>query len=146
MTGKTNDQNHQARILIVDDHPGNRLVASTLVEECGCGFALAQNGQEAVELVKTSDDFDAILMDVQMPIMDGLEATMRIREHEKKAGKARVPIIALTAHPFPSDQQSCLAAGMDDYLYKPLDPDKLKNLITRVILRGGGGTISVANR
>lgn len=146
MTGTSNGQDHHARILIVDDHPGNRLVASTLVEECGCEFAMAQNGQEAVELIKTSDNFDAVLMDVQMPIMDGLEATMRIREHEKKMGKMRVPIIALTAHPFPSDQQSCLAAGMDDYLYKPLDPDKLKNLITRVILKGGNGTISAAAR
>jgi CheY-like chemotaxis protein len=81
-------------------------------------------------LIKTDRAISTlILMDVQMPMMDGLEATMRIREHEKKMGKMRVPIIALTAHPFPSDQQSCLAAGMDDYLYKPLDPDKLKNLI-----------------
>ncbi len=142
----SNEQNHQARILIVDDHPGNRLVATTLVEECGCEFAVAQNGQEAIDLFKKTEHFDAILMDVQMPVMDGLEATMRIREHEKKMGKMRVPIIALTAHPFPSDQQSCLAAGMDDYLYKPLDPDKLKNLINRVIIKGGSGTFSTVTR
>ena len=122
-------------ILIVDDHAPNLLVATTLIEECGCDFTVAHNGQQAVDIYKNPGTFDAILMDVQMPIMDGLEATLRIREHEKKLGQKRVPIIALTAHPFPSDQESCLAAGMDVYLYKPLDPDKLKNLIKRVTLR-----------
>ncbi len=131
-TTHTPDKPH---VLIVDDHQPNLLVATTLVEECGCAFTVAHNGQQALDIYKMPGTFDAILMDVQMPIMDGLEATLRIREHEKKLGQKRVPIIALTAHPFPSDQQSCLAAGMDDYLYKPLDPDKLKNLIKRVTLR-----------
>ncbi len=118
-----------ARILVVEDNPINREVVVTMLESLHYDVGIANNGHEAVEALK-QDSFDMVLMDCQMPIMDGYEATRAIRkleaEKSSEGGKAiNIPIIALTAHAFNSDRERCLSAGMDDYLKKPLNFDQL---------------------
>jgi CheY-like chemotaxis protein len=92
---------------------------------------VADNGRAAVELVG-QEDFDVVLMDVRMPVMDGLEATAAIRNLDN-AEKARVPIIALTAHALESDEQRCLAAGMNAYMSKPINNQKLTELVEQLV-------------
>ena len=94
-----------------------------MLERLGHSVALANNGQEALAAIKTAS-FDLAMMDVQMPEMDGFEATQRVREWE--AGKAHIPIIALTAHAMDSHREECLAAGMDSFLAKPILLEGLK--------------------
>lgn len=106
------------RILLVEDNVVNQKLASLILKKEGHSVTLAKNGLEALDKHK-SDEFDIILMDVQMPEMDGLEATRKIRETERESGR-RVPIIALTAHAFKSDQEACRKAGMDAYVSKPI--------------------------
>jgi signal transduction histidine kinase/ActR/RegA family two-component response regulator len=125
------------RILLVEDNRVNQLVARRLLEKDGHDVALCENGAEAVELAVTRE-FDAILMDVQMPGVDGLEATRRIRSAESAAGR-RIPIVALTAHGFQQDMERCLAAGMDDYLSKPFTPEALSRALSRAARKGGVG-------
>ncbi len=108
-------------ILLVEDHPANVVVATSFLEAMGYSFEVAGNGGEALEKLDGTT-YAAILMDVQMPGMDGIEATRRIRERERAAGEERVPIIGMTAHALTGDRDRCLAAGMDDYLPKPFDP------------------------
>jgi PAS domain S-box-containing protein len=110
-----------ARILLVDDNPINQQVGRELLEQAGAEVVLASNGQRALETLN-QDVFDAVLMDVQMPVMGGYEATARIRGDEKFC---HLPIIAMTAHAMAGDRDRCLAAGMDDHLSKPIDPDAL---------------------
>jgi CheY-like chemotaxis protein len=110
-------------ILVADDNLVNQKVAERMLERLGHTVALANDGKEALSAIKTAS-FDLIMMDVQMPEMDGLEATRRIREWE--AGKTRIPIIALTAHAMDSHRQECLAAGMDSFLAKPILLEALK--------------------
>lgn len=111
--------NQPLRLLLAEDNEINQRLASTILARGGHEVSLAQNGQEAVDM-SAQHDYDAILMDVQMPHMDGIEATRRIREREQ-SGTFRLPIIALTAHALKGDRERCLAAGMDDYLTKPLE-------------------------
>ncbi|CAK0772645.1 two-component system, sensor histidine kinase [Gammaproteobacteria bacterium] len=112
------------RLLLVEDHPINQKLAMTLLSRLGYDVDLAENGSEAVTAA-SKVQYDLILMDMQMPEMDGLEATRQIRS---RAGlNARVPIIALTANAMPSDQEACREAGMDDFLSKPF---KRENLVT----------------
>jgi len=111
------------RILVADDNLVNQKVAKRMLERLGHTVALANDGKEALSAIKTAS-FDLIMMDVQMPEMDGLEATRRIREWE--AGKTRIPIIALTAHAMDSHREECLAAGMDSFLAKPILLESLK--------------------
>jgi two-component system, sensor histidine kinase and response regulator len=92
---------------------------------------LAQNGREALEMLK-KQNFDIVLMDIQMPEMDGFEATKRIREKEQASGTHQ-PIIALTAHAMKGDRERCLASGMDDYLNKPIRPDELDEILERYL-------------
>ncbi len=109
------------RLLLAEDNPLNREVAVELLRESGCHVDLAENGVEAVALVERGR-YDLILMDVHMPEMDGLEATRAIR---KLPGGELVPIIAMTASAYDDDRQKCLAAGMNDHVAKPVDPDNL---------------------
>jgi CheY-like chemotaxis protein len=106
------------RILLVEDGLANRKLAQGLLERRGHVVTIAEDGQQALDCLE-QQSFDLILMDVQMPVMDGLDATRAIRERERLSG-GRVPIVALTAHALKEDRQRCLDAGMDGYLAKPI--------------------------
>ena len=112
-------------VLLVEDYAPNVMVAQAFLEEFGYLSEVAVNGIEAVEKSRNGK-FVAILMDVQMHGMNGLEATKLIREFEKIENKQRVPIIGMTAHALSGDKERCLAAGMDDYISKPFNPNDLK--------------------
>ena len=116
------------RILIVEDNPVNQKVVGRLMEKAGHTITLANNGREAVVAYGQSK-FDLVLMDVQMPVMDGLSATATIRGLERESGRARVPIIALTAHAMAADRARCLQAGMDAHLAKPFKTEELLALV-----------------
>ncbi len=111
-------------ILIVDDIETNRITAKTLINKQGYKTDEAVNGLKAVEKCK-KNKYDLILMDGQMPVMDGFEATRQIRANEKALNIPHVPIIAMTGNVFESDKQKCIEAGMDDFIAKPVEPDIL---------------------
>ena len=117
------------RILLAEDNPINQVVAVRLLEKRGYQVRVAANGLEAVEAVRR-ESFDLVLMDVQMPDMDGFEATMMIRQEEAATGR-HIPIVAMTAHAMKGDQERCLEAGMDSYVSKPIRPDHLMEVIAR---------------
>ncbi|MEW6238684.1 MAG: response regulator [Candidatus Omnitrophota bacterium] len=118
------------RILLAEDNPFNQKLAVRLLEKNGCQSFVANNGLEAVQLYRT-ETFDAILMDVHMPEMDGLEAARRIRSIEKETNR-HVPIIAITAAALKGDMEKCLEAGMDDYLPKPIKAKDVMDKIRRL--------------
>jgi PAS domain S-box-containing protein len=119
------------RILLAEDNHVNQILAARLLEKRGHHVEVAGNGREALEKLKTAD-FDLVLMDVQMPVMGGFEATAAVREMEKGTSK-HIPIIALTAHAIKGDRERCLAAGMDGYIGKPLHPEELFEQIEALI-------------
>ncbi|CAG0939073.1 partial Sensor histidine kinase RcsC, partial [Gallionellaceae bacterium] len=110
-----------AYVLLVEDNPFNQQVATELLEDAGVIVCVANNGEEALDLLQ-QEEFDCVLMDVQMPVMDGFEATRRIRLEPALGG---LRVIAMTANAEPEDRVRCLAAGMDDFLTKPILPDLL---------------------
>jgi signal transduction histidine kinase/CheY-like chemotaxis protein/HPt (histidine-containing phosphotransfer) domain-containing protein len=118
------------KILLVEDNPVNREVAVGMLENLGCAIDAAENGWLAIEAMNTAA-YDAVLMDCQMPIMDGLTATAEIRRREHTSGTPRVPIIALTANAMEGDRERCLACGMDDFLSKPFTQQQLATLLRR---------------
>jgi CheY-like chemotaxis protein len=118
------------KILVAEDNVVNQKLVLRMLERLGHSTVLAQNGRQAVDLFD-SGVFDIVLMDVQMPELDGMEATAVIREHEKRTG-ARTPIYALTAHAMKGDREQCLAAGMDGYLTKPIQSQELYKLLDMV--------------
>jgi two-component system sensor histidine kinase/response regulator len=118
------------KILLVEDNPVNREVAVGMLESLGCAADAAENGWLAISAMNTAT-YDAVLMDCQMPVMDGLTATSEIRRREQTSGAARVPIIALTANAMEGDRERCLAAGMDDFLSKPFTQQQLATLLRR---------------
>jgi two-component system, sensor histidine kinase and response regulator len=122
-------------ILLTEDNIINQKLAVRILENRGHRVTVAGNGREALEAVKQKN-FDAVLMDVQMPVMDGFQATAAIREMEKAGGR-RLPIIAMTAHAMADDRAKCLDAGMDDYVSKPLKPMDLLRTIEEVVVRMG---------
>jgi CheY-like chemotaxis protein/HPt (histidine-containing phosphotransfer) domain-containing protein len=123
------------RLLVVEDNANNRQVAQELLMAEGARVDLAENGQEGVQaVVSAQPPYDAVLMDLQMPLMDGLTATARIRETE---GFAALPIIAMTANAMSSDREACLAAGMNDHVGKPFDLSDLVNVLRRHTGREG---------
>ncbi len=119
-----------AKILLVEDNEINQLVATELLEKAGMIVTIANNGREAVKAVFTSD-FELVLMDIQMPEMDGFEATHRIRESGKEF--ENLPIIAMTAHAMAGDREKSLHAGMNDHLTKPINPAHLNSALVRWI-------------
>jgi two-component system, sensor histidine kinase len=116
------------RILLVEDNPINQEVASALLETLHCECTIADNGRLALAALAESGDFDLVLMDCQMPEMDGFEATKRIRADECESG-GHIPIIALTANAMAGDRELCLAAGMDDFLSKPFQLHELSGML-----------------
>jgi len=118
------------RILLVEDNLVNREVAVGMLESLGCVVIAAENGWRAIEAMN-DDAYDAVLMDCQMPVMDGLTATAELRRREQNSGGARIPIIALTANAMEGDRERCLAAGMDDFLSKPFSQQQVAALLKR---------------
>ena len=117
------------RLLVVDDDATNQKVIRAMLDTMGITAEMAGNGQQALERIANGGQFDLILMDVQMPVMDGLAATTRIRQRESELGESRRTIIALTANAFTEDRERCFKAGMDDFLTKPIDVAALTGLI-----------------
>ena len=119
------------RVLLAEDNPVNVEVARAMLESLGLETHCATNGQEALHAVHEGG-WDAVLMDCQMPVMDGFAATGEIRRHEREMGRARtLPVIAITANALQGDREACLAAGMDDYLSKPFTQQQLAAVIGR---------------
>lgn len=125
----------RARVLVAEDNPVNQQLTLALLRRAGHSAEAVSNGEEAVEAV-SARPYDLVLMDVQMPVMDGLEATRRIRRLSGPA--TRIPIVALTANAMQGDAAICLEAGMDDYLSKPINARKLLDTITRFAKPAGG--------
>lgn len=116
-------------VLLVEDYEPNVLVASTFLEIFGYDYDVARSGAEAVDKA-LKNKYIAILMDVQMPELNGFEASGAIRAHEKKAGNGQIPIIGMTAHALDGDRERCLASGMDDYISKPFTPGELEKKLS----------------
>ena len=117
------------RILVAEDHPVNQQLILRLLERRGHRVTIAGDGRQAVDAYGR-DTFDLIIMDVQMPVMDGFEATAAIRAVEATTG-AHVPIVAVTAHAMDGDRERCLQAGMDDYMSKPIHTPTLLAFVTK---------------
>jgi len=126
------------RLLVAEDNPINQELAQLVLEEMGIRCDVAVNGVEALRFF-VQGGYDLVLMDVNMPEMDGVEATHKILELERAQGREHVPIVALTAHAFKEERQRILAAGMDNYLTKPLDPDKLQQVLGLYLRNGRKG-------
>jgi CheY-like chemotaxis protein len=125
------------KILLAEDNSVNQLVASRMLQRMGHEVTLVENGMQVLQALSASR-FDLILMDVQMPDLDGIEATRRIRMNEAAASEARVRIVAVTAHALDGDRDKCLEAGMDGYIAKPIHMRDLIAEIDRVVLSEEG--------
>jgi CheY-like chemotaxis protein len=130
------------RVLLVEDNLVNQKVASRFLERLGCGVIIAGNGLEGVAAY-ADNAVDLVLMDIQMPVMDGYAATQRIRELQR--GRTRVPVIALTANAMKGQLEECLAAGMDGLLTKPIDVDRLQETLRRAGLATSGQSAEAAH-
>ncbi|KAF5054461.1 Sensor histidine kinase RcsC [anaerobic digester metagenome] len=126
------------RVLLVEDDPVNRLGIATMLGKRGLDVLQAENGQEALDTLQRAK-VDLIFMDVQMPVLDGLETTRIIRTDPRFAESAQVPIVALTAYAMAGDRERLLASGMDSYLAKPVDMKSLVETLERLVLDGDGG-------
>ncbi|MCB9651788.1 MAG: response regulator [Deltaproteobacteria bacterium] len=126
-------------VLLVEDNPVNQRVASKMLERLGVAYQIRSDGVQALEALKTNR-YDLVLMDIQMPKMDGLETTRRLRTHELQYGLQRVPVVAMTAHALEGDRDKCMDAGMDDYLTKPVQIRELE----KIVRRWAGGTPAAA--
>jgi CheY-like chemotaxis protein/HPt (histidine-containing phosphotransfer) domain-containing protein len=124
----------QLNILLTEDNAVNRVLAQKLLQKQGHKITCANNGKEAVQLWEqnASQQFDIILMDVQMPEMDGLQAACYIRNKEKELGQ-HIPIVAMTAHAMKGDRERCIDGGMDGYISKPITPSGLAKVIEEVL-------------
>ncbi len=131
------------RILLIEDNRTNRLMAQEMLEDMGCIASVAENGEIGVEMLKESS-FDLILMDCQMPVMDGFETTGRIR-HLETTGKlsTRTSIVALTANTMKGDKEKCLRSGMDDYLSKPIRKYELQVMLEKWLLDKNEGSAGI---
>ncbi|MFW5837602.1 MAG: response regulator, partial [Desulfovibrionaceae bacterium] len=119
------------RILLAEDSANNRMLIQLYMKKTPHSLRMAENGQEAVQLFEEGD-FDAVLMDIEMPVMDGYDATRAIRRLEREQGLAPTPIVALTAHAFKGMREQCLAAGCSDYLAKPVKKARLLELLNKL--------------
>lgn len=132
LTSPTDQSINAKKVLMVEDYEGNIIVIGYVLEEMGLAYDVARNGLEALETFSLGN-YDAILMDVQMPKMDGLTATQKIREMEKDRGSSPVPIIGMTAHATYQDMDKCLEVGMNSYLAKPIRQQELCDLLKKYI-------------
>ena len=119
------------QILVVDDNPTNRLVISTMLRKLGYVSSLTENGEQGAAAALQEPRPDLVFMDIQMPVLDGLDATLRIREAEKAQGLNRQPIVALTADVFEATRKRCQEADMDDFLTKPVDLAELQKILAK---------------
>ena len=133
----TDDDGAGKQVLLVEDNPINQVVAMKLLQKRGCSVQLADNGQLAIQALQ-QQHFDLVLMDMQMPVMDGLEAARRIRALEASGARPRTPIIAMTANAMKGDRERCLEAGMDDYLTKPISAEALFEKVDQWTARAPG--------
>ncbi len=116
-------------VLLVEANPVNALLARTILKRLGCEVTLAEDGQAAVDAASANEGYDLILMDCQMPGMDGLEATRQIRAGASAGARTR--IVALSANAFREDEEACRQAGMDGFLSKPVSPEDLRGRLER---------------
>ena len=121
-------------VLVVDDNLVNQKLSSKMLQRLGCVVKVVENGKLAVEQVEKKK-YDVVFMDCQMPVMDGYEATRRIRERESGEDNGRVPIVAMTANAMKGDRENCIAAGMDDYISKPFKPADFKRMVENWVER-----------
>lgn len=118
-------------VLLVEDNPVNQMIAKKMLERLSLSYQLAENGEQAVALMQAPNDFSLLLMDCQMPVMDGYTATRAIRQFETENQQKHTPIIAMTANTMENDKQACLQVGMDDYITKPVSQDALQKALSR---------------
>lgn len=126
----TEEEKKNVRILLAEDNPINQQVAIRILAKLGYHSDVVKNGSEALEAIKEKS-YDLILMDCQMPEMDGYVATAEIRKLEQINNKSPVPIIAVTAHSLESDREKCMTSGMNDYIPKPINIDQLATTIEK---------------
>jgi CheY-like chemotaxis protein len=119
------------RILVTEDNPVNQLLAVRLLQKAGHSTVVADHGQEALDALER-EPFDVVLMDIQMPVMDGFQTTARIRAREQETGQ-HLPIVAMTAHAMKGDRERCFEAGMDAYVAKPLQTEDLFSAIAAAV-------------
>jgi CheY-like chemotaxis protein len=129
----------EPRILVVEDNPVNQIVLTTILHQFGLSPVVVVDGQEGVDAWRRQD-WDLILMDIQMPVMDGLTAARIIRQEEDEHLRARTPILALTANVMPEQQQSYIEAGMDGVIPKPINAARLLNAM-EAVLSGAGDPV-----
>ncbi|MDQ1363363.1 MAG: hypothetical protein QG652_1224, partial [Pseudomonadota bacterium] len=121
----------QGHVLLVEDNPVNQIVAKKMLEKIGISFEVANNGQEAVDRLQQTHHFDLVLMDCQMPLMDGYAATGEIRKREQQETLAHLTVIAMTANAMEGDRAKCIEAGMDDYVSKPVKQAELQSMLQK---------------
>jgi CheY-like chemotaxis protein len=142
LTGQPHVDRSRYRILIAEDNSVNQLIALAQLKKLGFSAQAVANGKEAIDAFLTGS-FDLILMDCQMPEIDGFEATQKIRELEANTGK-RIPIIALTANAMKEDEEKCLRLGMTDFISKPVKQEQLLEKLERLLLRSKEQVAKVA--
>lgn len=131
----TEEQTEKNRILLVEDSEMNKKLITVLLKKMGYEIETASNGEEAIQIL-SQNHFDLVLMDVQMPVMSGIETTKCIRNGERNVKNPNVNIVALTANAMTQDRNKCISAGMNDYLAKPFKPEDLKNIIEKFLGKG----------
>lgn len=127
----SDNESHVLRVLYAEDGHLNQILVQEMLGQAGLEVDIAENGRKALAAIETKQ-YDLLLLDVQMPEIDGFEVARRIREQEAKTG-GHLPIVALTAHAMKGDRQRCLEAGMDDYVSKPFDEETLLAAMARFI-------------
>ncbi|MBN2064421.1 MAG: response regulator [Sedimentisphaerales bacterium] len=129
-SGASEQRPRNYSVLLVEDNPTNQQVAKVILAKLGCKVSIANNGKEAVKILETTD-FDLVFMDIQMPEMDGYETVKYIRNPNYNILNHEIPVVALTANAFRSDRDNCMAAGMNDYVAKPVDANSLKQMLEK---------------